>query len=329
VKLSLAIDVFISDMRLEGRINSAATERDYRGTLEKHADDVGNRDPRYVGRDDVKRTLARWPHPNSQRKNRSILISFYDWLVQEGERPHNPARQTRRPKRRPTETYRLSKPEVVRLLGAVRGERERRAIYLGLCAGLRRQELLGLQGRHFMRDGFVWVSADIAKGQRERWVPVVAELAPVVADIRRTLELDDYVLPAQRWRDPGVNRERVVMRKHPMSPKALWELVGRVGIRAGVAGHMRPHLLRHAYADHIARQAGVRTAQFLLGHANLGTTETYLGKPTRDELQTAVAGFAFGVVIEHTFNPLAEEAANPVEAPTGIEPVYTALQAAA
>ena len=92
-------------------------------------------------------------------------------------------------------------------------------------------------------------------------------------------------------------------RKHPMSPKALWELVGRVGERAGVGAHMRPHLLRHAYADHVARQAGVRTAQFLLGHANLATTELYLGKPTLDELTTAVSGFAFGVVIEQPFYP--------------------------
>jgi integrase len=95
---------------------------------------------------------------------------------------------------------------VVQLLGAIRGERERRAIYLGPCAGRRRQELLGLQGRHFMRDGFGSVSADIAKGKRERWVPIIAELAREVADLRRTLATDDFALPAQRWRDPGVNR---------------------------------------------------------------------------------------------------------------------------
>ena len=76
-------------------------------------------------------------------------------------------------------------------------------------------------------------------------------------------------------------------------------------------------------------RSNVHTAQFLLGHANLATTQVYVGKPSLDELTTAVAGFAFGVVSEPTFYPSAEQATNPVEAPTGIEPVYTALQAAA
>lgn len=92
MKLSAAIDTFISDMRVSGRMNSAASERSYRGTLDKHCDDVANRDPSYVGRSDVKRTLARWDHPNSQGKNRSVLVSFYDWAMEEGIRKDNPAR---------------------------------------------------------------------------------------------------------------------------------------------------------------------------------------------------------------------------------------------
>ncbi len=103
------------------------------------------------------------------------------------------------------------------MLAAVEDTREKRAIYLGLCAGLRSGELRGLQGRHFQRPGWLWVSADIAKGNRERWVPVTEELRPVVDEIRERLEADDYVLPAQRWRDPGVNREKVDKRKHPSS----------------------------------------------------------------------------------------------------------------
>jgi len=247
-------------------------------------------------------------------------VSFYDWLMEEGRRPDNPARQTRRAKRRPTSVYRLSGDEVVRLLSAVGTTRERRAIYLGVCAGLRSAELRGLQGRHFERTDFVWVSGEIAKGKRERWVPVSAELWPVVEEIRRSLNTDDYVLPAQRWRDPGVNREKVDKRKHPMSAKALWELVKNVGARAGIAAPLHPHLMRHAYADHVARHAGVHNAQHLLGHAGIGTTQAYLAKPTPDELKSAVTGFAFGVA-ERLFYPLAGMAANPVEATTGIEPV--------
>ena len=320
MKLTSAIDLYIEDMRLLGRINSPATERDYRGALVAHAKDVLNRDPHHTNRDDVKRTLRRWPHPNSQRKQRSILVSFYDWMVEEGKRKDNPARQTRRAKRRPTSVYRLSNSEVLQMLAAVRTTHERRAIYLGLCAGLRNAELRGLQGRHFARAGWVWISADIAKNKRERWVPVTEELASVVRQIRGALADDDYVLPAQRFRDPGRNLEKVDKRKHPLSSQALRALVKRVGERAGISASLHPHLLRHAFAGQVARHADVRTAQHLLGHVGIATTETYLAKPTPDELSGAVAGFAFGVA-ERVFSPLANRAAIPVEATTGIEPV--------
>ena len=90
---------------------------------------------------------------------------------------------------------------------------------------------------------------------------------------------------------------------------------------------MHPHTLRHAFADHVARGGGLRTAQALLGHATLGTTEAYLSAPPLDDLVAAVAGVTIN--IERPFSPLVGEGAKPVEAPTGLEPVYTALQAAA
>jgi integrase len=146
------------------RHSAVRLERAYRDTLSCHAEDVRNRDPAYTNRDDVKRTLTRWQHPNTRSKNRAILVSFYDWMVEEGMRPTNSARQTKRPRRRKATRYPCA--ETLTLLDAVRRQRERRLIYLAICAGLRRQELRGMQGRHFRRPGWVWVSADIAKGTR-------------------------------------------------------------------------------------------------------------------------------------------------------------------
>lgn len=100
VRMSRAIDVFIGDMRAEGRINSPNTEREYRGTLMCHAEDVDNRDPSYTHRGDVKRTLARWANPTPARRTGAILVSFYRWMAEEGRRPSNPAEQTKRPRRR-------------------------------------------------------------------------------------------------------------------------------------------------------------------------------------------------------------------------------------
>ena len=319
MKFETAIDLYIADMWTQARITSPSSERGYRSTLMAHAEDVQNRDPAYVGREDVKRTLRRWLHPNTQGTNRSKLVSFYDWTMEEGLRKDNPALQTRRPRRRAKDKYRLTEAEVVATLRAATGVRERRAIFLGLCAGLRNAELRGLQGRHLARDGFVWVSADIAKGGRERWVPVIADLEPVVAEIQADVKPDEYVLPAQRFRNPPFNTNRRDLRHRQSSSQALRQLVMRVAERAGIAAHVTPHDMRHAYAEHIARKADTRVAQHLLGHAHLGTTETYLGRPRLDDMATAVKNASYG--IRTNVLGVADTLQIGLKATTGIEPV--------
>jgi integrase/recombinase XerD len=314
-----AIDLYIADMQAQGRLNSASSERGYRSTLVAHAEDVNNRDPAYVGREDVKRTLRRWPHANTQGTNRSKLVSFYGWTMEEGIRKDNPAQQTRRPRRRATTRFRLTEAEAVAMLCAAHGTRERRAIFLVLCAGLRNAELRGLQGRHFMRDGLIWVSDDIAKGKRERIVPVIPDLAPVANEIHADVGLDEYVLPAERFRNPPFNTDRLELRRRRSSSQALRQLVIRVAKRGGVAAHVTPHTLRHAYADHIARETDTRIAQHLLGHAHLGTTDTYLGRPRLDDMVTAVKDVTYGV--RTNVLGVAQMARMASKATTGIEPV--------
>lgn len=318
--LNEAIDAYIADMRIQGRINSLPSERAYRGTLEKHAQDAGNRDPRYTARDDVKRTLARWKHPNTQRKNRAVLVSFYDWTMQELNpgRKDNPARQTRPPKKRKPNVYRLTRTEAIALLDASKADRrERWTIHLGICAGLRLKELLGLQGRHLQRTGFVWISSDIGKGGRERWIPIIPDLAPIADEIRSMLAVDDHVLPKQRWRNPPVNSLRIEYAKHPASPQAIYHLVGRVGRRAGIQAPIHPHLLRHAFADHITRRVGIEQAQAMLGHADLKTTQGYIGEPTLDELARLAQHLTYRTPV--LGGPETPRIAR--EATTGIEPV--------
>ena len=63
-----------------------------------------------------------------------------------------------------------------------------------------------------------------------------------------------------------------------------------------IATHVHPHLLRHAFAEHVTRCAGLRTAQAVLGHATIQTTEGYLAKPSLDELARATATLTFGAL---------------------------------
>jgi site-specific recombinase XerD len=324
MKFGEAIDAYVFDMRAAGRINSDRTERSYRSILQQHLDDVDNRDPRTIGREDVKRSLRRWPNANTQRTNRSILVSFYRWTVEEGMRPYNPAEQTRRPKKQQTSVYRLTLEEVQAFLAATENTVEWRATRLGVCAGIRNAELRGLQGRHFRRPGFVWVSQDIGKGSRERWIPVIADLIPVWDDIHRHVADDEYVLPAQRWRNPGLNTERKELAKRPMSAQGVYYLVGRVAKRAGIQAHVHPHLMRHAFGDHIAKRAGLLIAQAMLGHADVSTTRsTYVGAVSLDDLTAAVIDLSFDM---HSL-PLGETPSETDKAPTGIEPVDSASRA--
>ena len=163
-------------------------------------------------------------------------------------------------------------------------------------------------------------------------MPVIADLEPVCTEIASSTADDDYVIPAQRFRDPGINKQRRDYTRFPASEQAVWRLVKKVVERAGIAANVGPaHTLRHAYCDHVARHAGLQNAQAAMGHANLATTELYLSKPTLDEIAQAIRGVTRGTAPapEHLFQGRDDQTAKPEEAPTGIEPVYTALQAAA
>jgi integrase/recombinase XerC len=293
VRMTTAIDVFVKEMAAEGRFNSARTEEGYRATLVKHAEDVGNRDPRTVGRDDVKRTLQRW-RGNTRALYHAHLASFYDFAMESGWRKDNPARQVRRTKVRKPHVYRLTRDEVRLFRAAARTDRDRTIADFGLLAGLRAQELLGLQGRHLRRPGWVWVSADIAKGGRERWVPVLEELVETWERCAQTAS-GEFVLAsrAENWQE-GV-RAVAFDASRPMSYQALYKAVGRIGRRAGIAAPVHPHLLRHAFGDHIARFAGIKVAQFVLGHQSVATTERYTGQPSLDEVSSALAEFGYGL----------------------------------
>ena len=280
------IDEYIGDMRRTGRMRSIHTERGYRRTLGVHA-----KDAEHIGLFDadrlvVKRTLLRWPGPNSQRHAHACLVSFYKWMMEEGLRPDNPAERVRRMMPVKPTIYRLTRAEVGILMDACETERERRLIYLGLCTGARRAELMGLRGRDFARKGWVHIRAEHAKGKKDRWIPAIPDLEPICADIRSSVALDGPVLESVNRGGGG----RGVALDHTTIGRA----VGKVAARADIAGHVTAHTMRHAFATHVARYAGLRAAQLLLGHADISTTaRIYVETPSLDEIADAVEGFSY------------------------------------
>ncbi len=284
-----AIDAYIRDQKTAGRCKGA-TERAYRATLRFHHEDIGRRSPLRTSREDVKRTLTRWSG-NAQYRHHSALVSFYDWMLTEGLRKDNPARQVRRTRLQQPSVYRMTRAEAAAMMDACETVVERRIIYVGLLTGARVGELAALQIRHLERPGWVWFSEDIAKGQHERWVPVLPELGPVIAETIESVSPLAFVIPT---RDQTRNWREGPRAPLPISRTMVNRRIKAIARRAGIAANIHAHLLRHSFGDHIAQYAGLRAAQALMGHSSVETTaRVYTSRPGLDELAGSVRGFRY------------------------------------
>jgi len=286
---------YLRDKKSHGDIRSPHTERSYRAKLDWLQDVVSNRDPRTVGRKDVKTALARWDYSNTQRHAHAVYSSFFDWAMEEGYRKDNPARLVKRPRRSDVSVYRMTRMEVLALLEASRAEqRDEWVIHLGVCAGLRSAEIRGLRGRHFARDGWIHVGRELAKGGKERWVPVMSDLEDVVDEIRHHVAPDDFVVPGWDWLVPPHNTRKGYDGQRMLSHAALYKQVVRVAEQAGISGKVTPHTLRHAFGDHLSRYVDPQAVQALMGHASVQTTfDHYVSEQTHDELTRKVHGFTY------------------------------------
>ncbi|WP_067106171.1 tyrosine recombinase [Sphingopyxis granuli] len=214
------------------------------------------------------RTLA----ASSAARKLSALRQFFAFLLDEGERAHNPALDIARPATRRPLPRILTHDHVDRLFAQAGEEADgaaplasavRMLLLLELLygSGLRASELVSLPrravagGRDYLivrgkgdKDRLVPLSAR-AGAALDRWLPLVAEGSP--------------------WLFPSG--------KAHLSRVRLFQMLRELAARAGVdPAAVSPHVLRHAFATHLLEGgADLRALQLMLGHADIATTEIY------------------------------------------------------
>jgi integrase/recombinase XerC len=143
-------------------------------------------------------------------------------------------------------------------------------------AGLRIAEALSLRAGEFPAPGKGDVITVTGKGNKRRMVPVLPQVAQLVADYRA---LCPYALAGERPLFVGA-------KGGPLSPRIVQLAMARLRGALGLPDSATPHALRHSFATHLlARGGDLRAIQELLGHASLSTTQIYTAVDTERLLE--------------------------------------------
>ncbi len=218
------------------------------------------------------RELARSLSPGSTRRALSSIRMFFRFLSAEGLREVNPARLIDSPRTDRRLPGVLSAAEVVRLLSSPAGERpsdfrDRAMLELLYATGLRVSELVGLRIRNInLETGFV---RTMGKGAKERAVPFGQKAMDALRDY---LERGRPALVKPRTgSDLFLNS-----RGRAMTRQGFWKILKNYALAAGIKKPISPHSIRHSFASHLLEGgADLRSVQFMLGHADISTTQIY------------------------------------------------------
>ncbi|MGH7355744.1 MAG: site-specific tyrosine recombinase XerD [Candidatus Rokuibacteriota bacterium] len=238
------------------------------------------RHPAGIDRDDVilyvERLRARGLAPSSVARRLSALRGFYRHLVREGDLPRDPTELVEVPRAPRPLPKALSHEAAAALVEAPdtrlpRGVRDRAILELLYATGIRASECLGLRLEDLnLTAGYVVCTG---KGNKQRLVPVGAEALERVRAYLR-----DVRPRHARLRDSG--HLFLSSRGGRLSRQALWTIVRRAAVVAGVR-RASPHVLRHSFASHLLQGgADLRSVQAMLGHADISTTQIYTHLPS-------------------------------------------------
>ena len=224
--------------------------------------------------------------PSSANRRLSVLKRFYQLALRNHEVAADPCLKLASARQPQRFVHTLTEGQVEALLAAPDvntplGLRERTMLELMYASGLRVSELVNLKLVELsLNDGVLRVTG---KGSKTRLVPFGHEarvwLGKYLDQARGQIldgQIDDALF--------------VTARGGAMTRQMFWVLIKKHAAKAGIAGPLSPHTLRHAFATHLLNHgADLRVVQLLLGHADISTTQiyTHVARERLKQLHTA------------------------------------------
>jgi integrase/recombinase XerD len=217
----------------------------------------------------------------SINRNLAAIRGLYRYLLRSGHIPENTLTKVSLAKAWMRLPDTLSLQEMEELLQKPddtkpQGLRDKAMFELLYATGLRVTELLTLTVNDL--NWQVGCLTATGKGRKERIVPVGKA---AIAILRRYMDESRPLLLKGRKADIlFVNR-----RGGGLTRQALWKMIRKYAVLAGLQKKVHPHTFRHSFATHLLEGgADLRAVQVMLGHADISTTQVYT-HVTRERLK--------------------------------------------
>jgi integrase/recombinase XerC/integrase/recombinase XerD len=217
--------------------------------------------------------------PATTARKLAAIRSLFRCLREHGAIAHSPADLIATPRKGSCLPRVLKAPEMARLLDSIPADgplhlRDRAMFELAYACGLRAEEIVSLELGDVDEDREQLRVQ--GKGAKTRFVPA-GEVA--LAALRAYLQRGRPALagPPPR-RVPGASEPALLLSRsgRRLGTSDVRRRLRGWTARAGVAGSVTPHSLRHSFATHLLDGgADLRAIQELLGHASISTTQVY------------------------------------------------------
>ncbi len=278
MSLDVQLDLFLDFLKTERGLSRNTLEayardlRDYLNALEA----AGLAEADAIRAQDVEAHLmALHAHGLTQRsmaRHLAAIRGFHLFLLRERHAKVDPTENVETPRVHRKLPVFLTLEEVEQLLAAPdpatpAGQRDRAILEVLYASGLRVSELCALTTQDVnLRDGLLIARG---KGNKERIVPL-GDLA---------IEALGAWIEGGRAQSAKAERSTAIFlgpRGTPLTRQAIWKIIRKCALVAGISKPLSPHKLRHSFATHLLeRGADLRAVQSMLGHADISTTQIY------------------------------------------------------